>query len=71
MQSTTIGACLEGNHNYNKVPLAPPGTKVIIHKKSINKNHGIFMAKLDGTSGQHWNIIDVIDAVLQVQVRKL
>ena len=24
---------LEGIHNFNKVPLAPPGTKVIIHKK--------------------------------------
>ena len=27
-------AYLEGQHDYNKVPLAPPGTRVIIHKKN-------------------------------------
>ena len=26
-------ALLNGNHDFNKVPLAPPGTKVIIHNK--------------------------------------
>ena len=27
-------AYLEGQHDYNKVLLAPPGTRVIIHKKT-------------------------------------
>ena len=26
-------AYINGQHNYNKVPLAPPGTKVVIHRK--------------------------------------
>ena len=30
--------CLFGNFDFNKTPLAPPGTKVLIHKKS--KTHG-------------------------------
>ena len=31
-------AYIEGNHDFNKVPLAPPGTKVIIHNKPGIRN---------------------------------
>ena len=39
-------AYLFGNHNFSKLPLAPPGTKVIIHIKPGNRqNLGISWRK--------------------------
>ena len=29
-------AALFGNHNFNKMPMAPPGTRVIVHEKPSN-----------------------------------
>jgi len=39
---------LNSTHNFNKLPLAPPGTKVIVHVKHRYANHGRHMVSMDG-----------------------
>lgn len=39
---------LEGNFDFNCTPIAPPGTKIILHGKEINENHGTHMGQKDG-----------------------
>jgi hypothetical protein len=51
-------AYLFGNFNFNKTPLAPPGTKVIVHKNQTIVLAGITMAKMPGTSVLLWSITD-------------
>ena len=38
-------AYLFGNHDFNKVPLLPPGTQVVIHNKPINRASWTFHDK--------------------------
>ena len=40
-------AYLSGEHNYNKVPLAPPGTKVIMHRTPSHRKTWDFQGQLD------------------------
>lgn len=39
-------AMMEGQHDYNKVPLAPPGAKVIVHVKSSQRKSWDYHGKL-------------------------
>ena len=36
---------LEGEFNYERTPLAPPGMKVIIHKNQEKEHHGLSTEK--------------------------
>ena len=36
---------LSGNHDFNRVPLAPPGTKVVIHTKPENRGFWEYRGK--------------------------
>eukprot|EP00957_Ditylum_brightwellii_P135602 10340212-Ditylum_brightwellii.AAC.1 len=53
-----------GNFNLNATPLAPPGTKVVVHKKPNHHNswvyHGIEAAEVDA------NIVKLISHVIPV-----
>ena len=44
--SLSAWAYLFGNHDFNRVPLAPPGTKVIIHIKPDMLNHFVLVSVL-------------------------
>jgi len=44
---------LFGTFNYNRTPLAPLGTKVIIHEKQNNEHRGTPMERRDGSPDQH------------------
>jgi hypothetical protein len=49
-----------GQHDYNRAPMAPPGTRIIAHETpGKRKKHGLHMVKMAGTLDQHWNITDV------------
>ena len=43
---------ISDTHDFNKVPLAPLGTKVVIHKNLGYELPGDIMVKKDGTSVQ-------------------
>ena len=50
-------AYLNGEHNYNKVPLAPPGTKIIIHRKPNQRKTWDFHGQLGwyvGPAPEHY-----------------
>ena len=59
-QNTKLSAYayLFGPYNYNKNPMAPPGTKVIVHKKHQIDYPGIVMALRVGILVQQWTITD-------------
>ena len=42
-------AQLEGTFDFNRTPLAPPGTRVIVHEKPTNGALGPRMASMAGT----------------------
>jgi hypothetical protein len=48
---------LNGHFDFNKTPLAPPGTKVVIHTKQTNTLLGLIMVKKAGMLGLPWSII--------------
>ena len=62
-------AYIHGNHDFNKTPLAPPGTRVVIHKKpgtlgaSMVKGHDILAQQLTNT--------DVINIWYPLQQKRL
>jgi hypothetical protein len=49
-----------GTFDYNRHPLMPLGTKVIVHENQGNRAVGIRMANWDGIWGLHWNTIAAI-----------
>ena len=51
----SVWAYVFGNHNFNKYPLLPPGTKIIIHAKSDKR------ASCDFHDEQGWYIGPAID----------
>jgi hypothetical protein len=56
-------AQLHGAFDYNKTPLALPGTKVVIHEKpSIHQSHA-HMVLMAITLVQPWNIIAVTESM--------
>ena len=46
-------------HDYNKIPLTPPGTKVIMHKKLPTERAGLIMAWKVVMLDPHHNITAV------------
>jgi hypothetical protein len=54
-----------GQHNYNRAPLAPPGTRIIAHEFQEKEKCGLHMVNMAGTLDQHWNITDVIPFISQ------
>jgi hypothetical protein len=49
-----------GQHDFNRAPLAPPGTRIIAHETPGKEKRGLHMFKMVGTLDQHWNITDAI-----------
>jgi hypothetical protein len=55
-----------GQYEFNRAPLAPPGTRIIAHETPGKKGElGLHMGKMAGTLDQHWNITDAIRFTLQ------
>ena len=55
-------AYLFGNHDFNKVPLAPPGTKVVLHAKPTNRKSWAVHGEQGwyiGPAFQHYRCIKV------------
>ena len=55
-------AYLFGNHDFNKVPLAPPGTKVVLHSKPNNRKSWALHGEQGwyiGPAFQHYRCISV------------
>ena len=53
-------AYLFGNHDFNKVPLAPPGTKVMLHSKPTNRKSWAFHGEPGfyiGPAPQHYRCV--------------
>jgi hypothetical protein len=57
-------AQLHGIFDYNKTPLAPPGTKVIIHEKWITVDRGHRTASTAGMSDQRWSTTVPIEFIV-------
>jgi len=62
-------AQLNGAFDYNKTPLAPPGTKVLIHETPENAEHGRHTVLTAGTSVGRRNITGVTVYTRQKQER--
>jgi hypothetical protein len=54
-----------GQHDFNRAPLAPPGTRIIANEKPGKRKLGLHMVKMAGTLDHHWNITDAIQFTLQ------
>jgi hypothetical protein len=54
-----------GQYDFNRAPLAPPGTRIIAHENQEEEEFGLHMFKMAGTLDQHWNIIDDIRFTFQ------
>ena len=55
-----VQVSLEENFDFNKTPLAPPGTKVVINKKLGKHKFWYHMRYRDGIGDHQWNTTDSI-----------
>jgi hypothetical protein len=49
-----------GQYDFNRAPMAPPGTRIIHIKPQAEGELVLHMDKMTGTLGLLWNITDVI-----------
>jgi hypothetical protein len=49
----------DGQYDYNTAPMAPPGTRIIVHETPDHRiTRGRLMDKIDGTLDRRWSITD-------------
>ena len=56
---------IEGPFDFNKTPIKPPGTKVLVQKNHNNGKLGASMEYRDGTSAQKWSTTGATRAIHQ------
>eukprot|EP00957_Ditylum_brightwellii_P146929 11186237-Ditylum_brightwellii.AAC.1 len=59
---------MNGAFNFNRMPLAPPGTWIIVHEKPKVRKPGQHMVWMAGMLDQHHNTIDATVATSQKQI---
>jgi hypothetical protein len=47
-----------GQYDFNRVPMAPPGTRIIAHETPNRRKCGLHMDKMGGILDLHWSITD-------------
>ena len=64
-------AYLFGTFDFNRTPLAPPGTKVLIHKKLMTEDRWIITERKAGTWSPVLNTIVVSNDIIKTHIAKL